>query len=289
MPDSPIVHINGRLIPLSEARVSPLDYGFLYGFSLFETFRSYNGRLFRLPQHLLRLRNGAACLGISNIPQDAEIERAITETLRVNNLKDARVRLTLSIGEGSLVPDPTSCRQPTLVVAAAPFIQPGEDVYEKGYRAIVSIHRRDSLSMLSRIKSGNFLTSLLARTEARQKGFEEAILLNEHGSLSECSTSNIFLIKNKTLITPDEKSGILPGITRQEFLKIGLELGLQMEEREVRLEEMFTAGEAFITNSLLEIMPLTEIDGRVLSKGRLGNITKKLQAAYRNRVSLEGN
>lgn len=282
-----IVYINGRLLPLSEARISPLDYGFMYGFSLFETLRSYDGRLFRLPEHLSRLREGAAFLGISKIPDDAGMERAIRETLLANNLRDARIRLTLSIGEGTLSPDTLSCKQPTLMVAAAHFTSPNEDIYERGYRAIVSEHRRDSLSPLSKIKTGNYLASLLARTEARQKRAEEALLLNERGGLSECSASNIFIVKNGRIITPDEKSGILSGITRQEVLKICLQSGYDVEEREVRPEELFQTDEAFITNSLLEIMPLTEINGQPLGKGHRGDITKKLHSAYRDKVNQE--
>lgn len=282
-----IIYINGRFFPLSEVRISPLDYGFMYGFSLFETLKSYDGRLFRLPEHLSRLREGAAYLEISKIPDDAGMERAIRETLRANNLKDARIRLTLSIGEGTLTPDTHSCQQPTLMVAAAHFTSPGDDIYGKGYRAIISGYRRDSLSPLSKIKTGNYLASLLARTEARQKGAEEALLLNERGSLSECSTANIFIVKNKRIITPDEKSGILSGITRQEVLKICLQSGDDVEEREVRPEELFQADEAFITNSLLEIMPLTEINGHTLGKGFCGDITKKLHSAYRDKVNQE--
>ncbi len=259
----------------------------MYGFSLFETLKSYDGRLFRLPEHLSRIREGAAFLGISKIPDDAGMERAIRETLRANNLKDARVRLTFSIGEGTLSPDTLSCKQPTLMVAAAHFTSQGDDIYEKGYRAIVSEYRRDSLSPLSKVKTGNYLASLLVRTEARQKGAGEALLLNERGSLSECGTANIFLVKNRRIITPDEKSGILPGITRKEVLKICLQSKYDIDEREVRPEELFQADEAFITNSLLEIMPLTVINGQTIGKGFRGEITKKLHSAYRDIVNQE--
>lgn len=216
-----VVYINGNLLTISKARISPLDYGFLFGFSLFETLRSYDGRLFHLDKHLVRLRSGARSLGMPEPPEDEEIEKAIRLTLQANNLRDARLRLTFSIGEGSLSPELDSCRQPVFMVAAAPFTPPGEDTYKRGYKIILSEHRRFSQSILSSIKSGNYLPSLLARQEARRKGAQEALLLNERGSISECSASNIFLVKDGKLITPDVKGGILPGITREEVLKIG--------------------------------------------------------------------
>lgn len=282
-----LVYLNGHLLPASHARISPLDYGFMYGYSLFETLRSYEGRLFRLKEHLFRLRKGSQSLGFPTVPENEEIEKAIRQVLQGNNLKDARIRLTLSLGEGSLSPDPSSCKQPVLVVAASHFFPPGEDIFEKGYKAIVSEHRRDSTSMLSRIKSGNYLASMLAREEARQKGVDLAVLLNERGMLSECQMANIFLVKNSRLITPDANSGILPGITRSEVLGLGAKLGLILEEREVRLEELYQSEEAFITNSLLEIMPLTSVNGRQIGKGTCGEVTRKLHRAYQEMAQTE--
>ncbi len=287
MPGSPLIYLNGHLLPATYARISPLDYGFLYGFSVFETLRSYNGCLFRLPEHLARLRKGADSLGIPAVPDDSEIEKAVRQVLQGNNLKEARVRLTLSAGEGSSSADPASCGEPSLVIAAAAFVPPDEAAYHKGYRVIVSQYRRDSRSPLSGIKSGNYLSSLLARAAAREQGAEDAVLLNERGSLSECSTGNMFLVRNEGLITPDEKSGILPGITRREVLRLAPQVGLKVEEREVTPEEIFQADEAFITSSLLEIMPLTRVNGSTLGKGLRGAVTNKLQVAYSAAVSGE--
>lgn len=282
-----IVYINGQLLPVSEARISPLDYGFMYGFSLFETLRSYDGKLFRLSEHLKRLRTGVAYLGFSSLPEGYDMEKAIRDTILANSVKDARIRLTFSIGEGSLSPDTSSCHKPNLIVTVSSFLPPDIRKFEQGYKLILSEYRRDSLSPLSKVKSGNYLASLLARREAKEKGADEALLFNERGFLSECSSANLFLIKRGSLITPHKNSGILPGITRQEVLNIGLSMGLKIEEREVIMEELFQAEESFITSSLLEIMPLYEIDGKVSHKLRFGNITGRIHQKYQDTVTRE--
>ena len=281
---SEVVYLNGSLIPRSQASISALDYGFLYGFGLFETMRAYRGRVFRLDSHLSRLASSAKMLGL---PIKApELKSAVTDTIRANKLSDARVRITVSIGEGGIIPDPSTCGKPTVLILAGHYQAYPAQVYQEGFRAVVSLIRRNSQSPLSRLKSANYLESLLARQEARAAGVDEAICLNEKGLLAEASMSNIFLVAGGRLKTPGQESGILPGITRDTVLELAPQLGISTVEDDTGLDELLQAQEAFLTNSLIEVMPLTEIDGKPIGSGRPGPVTKRLMAAYKKLVRM---
>jgi len=279
---SEIVYLNGSLIPRSQASISALDYGFLYGFGLFETMRAYGGQVFRLDSHLNRLARSAEILGLPI--ETPDLKGAVMDTIQANKLSDARVRITVSIGEGEMTPDPSTCNKPTVLILAGHYEPYPEQVYEKGFRAIVSTIRRNSQSPLSRLKSANYLESILARQEARAAGVDEALCLNERGLLAEASMSNIFLVADGILKTPGQESGILPGITRETILELALPLGINTLEHDIRLDELFQAQEAFLTNSLMEVMPLTEVDGKAIGSGRPGSLSKRLMAAYRKMV-----
>ncbi|MEE8194177.1 MAG: aminotransferase class IV [Dehalococcoidales bacterium] len=280
-----IVYLNGSLIARSQARISALDYGFLYGFGLFETMRAYNGRVFRLDSHLSRLSSSAEILGL---PIGAlNLKAAVMDTIRANGLGDARIRITVSIGEGAVPPDPGTCNKPTVLVVAEHYQPYPQHFYQKGFRAVVSSIIRNSRSPLSRLKSANYLESILARQEARAAGADEALCLNEKGFLAEASMSNIFLVGDGVLRTPGPESGILPGITRQIVLELARQLDISTLEQDTRLDELFQAEEAFLTNSLIEVVPLTEVDGRPIAAGRPGSITKRLMAAYKKLVLAE--
>ncbi len=279
---SEIVYLNGSLIPRSQARISALDYGFLYGFGLFETMRAYGGQVFRLDSHLNRLARSAEILGL---PIEAlDLKGAVMDTIHANKLSDARVRITISIGEGGMVPDPSACTQPTVLILAGHYKPYPEQVYERGFRAVVSSIRRNSQSPLSRLKSANYLENMLAKQEARAAGVDEAICLNEKGLLAEASMSNIFLVNDGILRTPGEESGILPGITREVVLELASQLGINTFEQDIRLDELFQTQEAFLTNSLMEIMPLTEIDGKPVGSGEPESVTRRLMANYKKLV-----
>ena len=283
---SEIVYLNGSLIPRSQARISALDYGFLYGFGLFETMRAYEGQVFRLDRHLNRLVHSAEVLGLPIGVTD--LKSAVMATIQANQLGDARVRITISIGEGGIVPDPSTCDKPTVLILAGHYQPYPEQVYEKGFRAIVSSIRRNSQSPLSKLKSANYLESILARQEARAAGIDEALCLNEKGLLAEASMSNIFLVTNSILRTPGQDSGILPGITRETILELASPLGINTVEHDIRLDELFQAQETFLTNSLMEIVPLTEVDGKPIGSGKPGPFTKRLAMAYKKLVMTGG-
>jgi len=279
---SEIVYLNGSLIPRSQAKISALDYGFLYGFGLFETMRAYGGQVFRLDSHLNRLARSAEILGL---PIEAlDLRGAVMDTIQANKLSDARVRITISIGEGGMIPDPSTCTQTTVLILAGHYKPYPEQVYEKGFRAVVSSVRRNSQSPLSRLKSANYLESMLAKQEARVAGVDEALCLNEKGLLAEASMSNIFLVNDGILQTPGEESGILPGITREVVLQIASQLGINTSEQDIKLDEFFQTRGAFLTNSLMEIMPLTEINGKPVGSGEPEPVTRRLMVDYKKLV-----
>jgi len=279
-----IVYLNGSLVPLSQARLSPFDWGFIYGYGLFETMRAYSGRIFRLEKHLARLTRSAEFLGITS-ESIQTLEKALYDTLQANNLSDARIRLTLSGGVGEPAPDPLAPRTPTLFIIARNYTPYPDYVYQRGFKAIVSDIRRYTQSRASATKSLNYMDSLLARREAKLAGADEAIMLNEQGFLAEGSTSNIFLISDNTLLTPSQDSGILPGITREVVLEIAASSNIQAVERKISPEELLQAKEAFLTNSLLEIMPLTQVSEQNIGSGKASAITQQLMDAYKELVA----
>ena len=282
---SNIIFLNGSLLPRSQASISILDYGFLYGYGLFETMRAYGGQVFRLERHLERLSHSTEMLGFDIAGVD--LRSAVTDVIQTNNLSDARIRVTVSIGEGGMVPDPARCNEPTVLVMAELYQPYPPAIYHKGFKAITSTVRRNSQSPLSQIKSSCYLENLLARQQAKAAGADEAILLNDKDFLTEASTSNVFLVSGGLLRTPARDSGILPGITREAVLELTPQLGIITVEGNIEPGELYRAEEAFLTNSIMEIMPFTGMDGKSIGTGTPGPITRRLMTAYSDLVTLE--
>jgi len=283
-----LIYINGELVPRVEARISPLDRGILYGYGLFETMRSYGGHVFSLDQHLARLMHSAGKIGIDAGLDPVALRQAIYKTLEANERPDVRIRLTVLAGEGErglTLPKPGML---TIIIVAEELVLPPPQAYKEGVRAAVVSTRRNSRSLLSGIKSINYLDSLVAQSEAVAAGADQAILLNERGFVAECSTSNIFLVVAEKLLTPSVESGILPGVTREEVIELALTLGIAVVEEEISLAVLLRADEAFMTNSIIEIMPITAVDGKPVGSGRVGEITEKLMRAYRELVLQQG-
>ncbi|MBI3910368.1 MAG: aminotransferase class IV [Armatimonadetes bacterium] len=279
--------LNGQILPAAEAFVSIFDHGLLYGDGLFETVRVYEGRPFRLRQHLERLREGAVALRLA-LPWSAEALTAmVEETVRANRLQDGALRLTVTRGAGPPVPDPAVCPQPTCFVTAREWSPPPPAAYERGYRAIVAEGRQNERSPLSRLKTLNYGLHLLARMEARDAGLDEALLLNQAGAVAEAATANLFAVIGGRLSTPPPSAGCLPGITRAAVLDLADKGGLSTCEVLFDLQDLRAAEEAFLTNSLLEVMPLVEVDGIPIGKGRPGAVTRQLLDAYRALVRRE--
>ena len=282
-----IIYLNGDLIPRSQAKLSPFDHGFLYGYGLFETMRAYGGSIFRLDRHLARLHHAAETLNIASRLNTFDLEKACSDLLKANNLAEARLRLTVSSGEGDIIPNPDTCRDITLFIVARKLVPLPPESYKWGYTAVLSSCRRNSQSPLSRLKSTCYLENALARQEAMSADADEALLLNERGFVAEGSSTNIFIVSGETLVTPSTESGALPGITREAVLELAQATGIMPAARQVELKELLGADEAFLTNSIIEIMPLTRLDDKPIGSGKPGPITQRLMSTYHELVAKE--
>jgi len=288
-----IVYLNGSLTPRSQARISVYDHGFLYGYGLFETMRAYNGKIFLLDRHLTRLQSSARAIRLDASFADIDLGKACIDTLKANGLREARLRLTVSRGEADSFASPVITGKPTVLVTAKSFSAMPEEIYNKGYRVGISSFGRYSQSHLSGHKSTNFLNNILAKMEAEASGLDEALLLNENGCLTEGSISNIFFISSdSSLVTPSLQSGILPGITRMVVMELAGSSGINVTEKDVKSGELINFKESFLTNSVMEIMPLVEVresTGKIITigSGKPGSLTKRLMAAYKKLVERE--
>lgn len=280
-----LVYVNGHFLPKEEATVSVFDHGFLYGDGIYETLRSYGGRIFLLQKHLSRLRQSADAVSLA-LPLPAEkIGEALRESITVNKLQDAYLRLHISRGPGEIGLDPSLCPAPTMIIVAKPFHDYPRELFENGVSvSVVQTRRNHPLALPPSVKSTNFLNNILAKIESLRAGAYEGILLNWKGYVAEGTISNIFAVKKGTLLTPSLDCGILEGVTRDLVLHLARTAGIKTRELQMRLRELQNADECFITNSTIEIMPVTSVDRHAVGGGVPGDITKALMQAYRSEV-----
>ena len=279
-----LVYINGKMVSRDLALVSALDRGLLYGYGLFETMRSYNGRVFCLDRHLDRLTKSAKALGIADALDVAALEAGIADTLKENRLNAARIRLTVTAGEGERALGLSASGRLTTIIVAEELVQSPLDVQSKGLRASIVSIRRNSKSPLCRMKTLGYLENLLARGEAVKAGSDEAILLNEDGLVAECSASNIFIVEHDRLVTPPVEVGILEGVTRGVVIELVHGIGIAAVEENVTVDRLLGAEEVFITNSIIELAPVVSIDGKLVGAGISGTTTDRLVKSYRKLV-----
>jgi len=276
-----IVYLNGRFVPLAEARVSILDRGFCYGDGLFETLRAYGGKVFKLGWHLDRLEESAKSIYLE-LPESKEsLTTVIHETLHKNDLTDAVIRLTVTRGESfpGLTIDESS--NPTLVVYARPFKPVPEVWYREGIKIALLPQAAQKIASVERqIKSLNYLSPIMSLKQAQDRGAVEAVMLDENGRVCDGATSNIFIIQQRILRTPAVNEYVLAGITRKAVLHLSHKLGIVCEEKDLCREDIYQADEVFITNSGLEILPVTQVDDVTVGDGRPGPQTRKLHENY---------
>ena len=284
------VYLNGKFVPRSEAKVSVFDRGYLYGDGVFEGIRGYNGRIFRLDQHLERLYRGARaiCLDLPLTPE--EFKDVIIETVRRNGLRDCYIRVIVSRGEGDLGLDPRVCRTPaTVVVIAASIALYPKEVYEEGLELVTCITRRNLATALNpKIKSLNYLNNILARMEVARAGAHEGLMLNHLGYVAEATGDNVFIVREGHLSTPPTYTGILEGITRQVVLELAQEMNLPVREDMLTLYDVYSADECFLTGTAAEIVPVSTVDGRIVGDGKPGPITKRLMERFKEVTVTEG-
>ena len=281
-----LVYIDGEYYPESEAKISVFDHGFLYGDGVFEGIRSYNGVVFKLKEHIDRLYHSARAIMLEIPLTKEEMMKAVLETLRRNNLKDAYIRLVVTRGKGDLGLDPRKCPKPSVIIITVPLLQLyDEKKREKGMSMIVSWVRRDPVDATTHeIKSLNYLNSILAKIEANNAGADEAIILDTNGFICEATAENIFIVKDGKIITPPSTSGPLPGITASVVKEIAQDMGYQVIEKGITVAELYGADEAFVTGTAAEIMPIREVNKRRIGEGRMGPITRKILERFREYV-----
>lgn len=284
-----LIYIDGEFLPKAEAKVSVFDHGLLYGDGVFEGIRSYNGRVFKLDEHLERLYDSAKSIMLE-IPISIEtMKETVLETLRRNHLREGYIRLIVTRGVGDLGLDPDKCPKPSIIIIADKIVLYPQKYYEEGLEIVtVSVRRNYAEAINPRIKSLNYLNNILAKIEGKQAGAEEVLMLNREGYVVECSGDNIFWIKNGTLVTPPVHMGILEGVTRNSVIDIAREAGLRVEERVFTRHDLYVADECFLTGTAAEVIPVVKIDQRAIGDAQPGKITQRLMTAFRQLANSTG-
>ena len=278
------IYRDGKFVSEEEAAISPFDRGFLYGDGLFETVRCYEGKLFRMDRHIARLQSGLEQLGIPVSANETELAAVLRELMKRNDVANgiARIIVTRGIGEFGLLGK--KALQPVVLAACWSQPPPPPERYEKGVSCIVS-HER--LSPKRDLKSLNYIGPIMARREADAAGADDAILLNTHGHVAEGTTSNIFLVMGRELITPSLEAEILVGITRAAVIELAHAEKLPVVERVVHQNDLFHADEVFLTSSVAEVVPVNRIGSHWVHLGRPGPVTREMMRAYQALVRHE--
>ncbi len=283
------VYLNGTFMDRSKAVVSVFDHGVLYGDGVFEGIRSYGGLVFKLEEHIDRLFESAHTIMLKIPLTKRELIEVVKQSLRINSLRDAYIRLVVTRGEGDLGLDPRKCVRPTVFVIADRIELYPKKLYEQGLQLITVATQRNVPEALNpQIKSLNYLNNILAKIEAITAGYEEAIMLSPSGYVTECTGENIFIVKGRHLLTPPPYIGVLRGITRQTVMDIGQRHRLAVSEQLLTRHDLFNADEMFLTGTAAEIVPVVKVDGRTNGGGVPGRVTEKLRAAFRQTTRTKG-
>lgn len=285
-----MVWLDGQLVPAAEAKVSVFDHGLLYGDGVFEGIRIYNGRIFKLRTHLVRLLQSARHIDLK-IPLSMEqLEEATRSTVAANGLTNGYIRLCVTRGTGTLGLSPYLCPKPSVFIIADTISLYAAEIYEKGMAVITAATIRNHPDALSpRVKSLNYLNNILAKIEAAQANVPEAIMLNHLGYVAECTADNIFAVTTErgrpVISTPPLHSGILEGVTRNVVMELAEEAGITVRQCDMTRHDLFTCDEVFITGTAAEVVPVTKIDGRFIGDGKPGPVTRQLVTAFKQFVA----
>jgi branched-chain amino acid aminotransferase len=276
------IYIDGKFYAEAEAKISVFDHGLLYGDGVFEGIRFYNGRVFRLEEHIDRLWDSARsiCLEIPMTKQ--EMTEALLETIRQNGLRDGYIRQIVTRGVGNLGLNPAQCKKPSIIIIVATIALYPPKVYENGLTVITCATRRTNAAALNpAVKSLNYLNNVMARIEANLANADEALMLNDAGYVAECTADNVFVIKRGQIFTPPIAAGALRGITRSVIFDIAAELDLKITETDITRHDVFIADECFLTGTAAEAVPMVKVDGRTIGTGKPGPITLRVIERFR--------
>jgi branched-chain amino acid aminotransferase len=283
------IYIDGKFCDARDAKVSVFDHGLLYGDGVFEGIRAYNGRVFKLKEHVERLYCSAKSILLRIPMAQADLMAAIVETCRRNRIRDGYIRLLVTRGVGTLGLNPNRCKNPSVIIIAGKIQLYPPELYQRGMEIVTVPTTRNLHSALNpAIKSLNYLNNILAKIEANNAGCEEAVLLNAEGFVAECTGDNLFIVKEGQLLTPPLSAGALYGITRRVVMEIAAESGLPVSEPNLTRYDLFNADECFLTGTGAELVPVVKIDGRVIGTGKPGPITARLETQYRALTKASG-
>ena len=283
------IYVDGNYFDENNAKISVFDHGLLYGDGIFEGLRAYNGRVFRLKEHIDRLFASAKAILLTLPKTHAEIVTAVVETCRQNQIRDGYIRLLVTRGVGTLGLNPNRCKHPSMIIIADTIQLYSPELYSKGMEIVTVATVRNLHSALNpAIKSLNYLNNVLARIEAANAGCEEAVMLNAEGYVAECTGDNIFIVKSGQLFTPPLSAGTLYGITRAVVMQLAKEEGMSVAEPNLTRYDLFNADECFLTGTGAEVIPIVKIDGRQIGDGKPGPVTLKLVDQYRSLTKASG-
>ena len=283
------VFIDGKFYDEANAKISVFDHGLLYGDGIFEGIRAYNGRVFKLKEHIDRLFCSAKAILLTIPMTHAEVSKAVVDTCRENNIRDGYVRLVITRGVGTLGLNPNKCKLASVIVIAGTIQLYPEEMYQNGM-AIVTVPTVRNLhsAVNPAIKSLNYLNNILAKIEANNAGVEEAIMLNSEGYVAECTGDNIFILKDGKMFTPPLSAGALYGITRATVIDLARRQGIEVTEPNLTRYDIFNSDECFLTGTAAEIIPVTKVDGRIIGDSKPGAKTNELITAYRSLTKQSG-
>lgn len=283
------IFIDGKFFSERDAKVSVFDHGLLYGDGVFEGIRAYNGRIFKLKEHIDRLFYSAHAIMLEISMSRGELSEAVRATVRANKLKDSYIRLIVTRGVGSLGLNPRSCKSPSVIIIAGKIQVYPPELYAAGMEMVTVPTVRSLHSAVNpAIKSLNYLNNILAKIEANNAGVEEAVMLNASGYVAEGTADNLFIVKQGALFTPPLAAGALYGITRATVIELAEQSGIKVSEPNLTRYDLFNADEAFVTGTAAEIMPVVKIDGRAIGTGKPGVVTEKLVGEYHGLTQVSG-
>jgi len=267
------IYVDGKYCTERDAKISVFDHGLLYGDGIFEGIRAYNGRVFKLKEHIDRLFYSAQAILLAMPMTHREIVAAVVETCRQNRIRDGYVRLVVTRGIGTLGLNPNRCKNPSVIIIAGKIQLYPPEFYQRGMEIVTVPTTRNLHSALNpAIKSLNYLNNVLAKIEANNAGCEEAIMLNAEGFVSECTGDNVFIVKEGQLFTPPLSAGALYGITRRVVMEMAPASGFSVSEPNLTRYDLFNADECFLTGTGAELVPIVKIDGRVIGTGKPGTV-----------------
>ena len=283
------IYLDGQFVDEPDAKISVFDHGLLYGDGVFEGIRFYNGHVFLLEDHLDRLYDSAKAILLTIPMERAALQEALLETCRKNNLRDGYIRLVITRGKGDLGLNPNKCSKPTVFIIAATIELYPEKYYTEGLRVNTVPTQRVSPAALSpAIKSLNYLNNILAKIEGNLYGAQESIMLNSQGYVAECTADNLFVVKKDKVLTPHVSDGALGGITRRLMFDLARELGREILEVNLTRYDLFVADELFCTGTGAEVVPISEVDGRVIGTGKVGPVTQSFIKSFRAKTKTGG-